>query len=495
MSQIITIPSQVGGLNTRDSYDAMPVSDCIEIKNIYPKGTYCESREGTTTVWGSTPARSLIEYHGATPELLIANSSSVFLYSAVPTSGNELKTGFSSDEWNHFYYKQRTFIMNGIDTPQVYDGSTLADWGFTGVDPSEKITNGFVSKERCWFTYKNTTTGETGAYYGGIGLIAGALSKLSLNFKRGGQCVGGSNWSQDSGSGIDDLTVFFGSNGDVKVYTGNNFPPDTDDLFRVIEQFSIPKPIGYKFVENIGGDLIVLTQGGYINLSAFLSPDKANAVPISDKMNRYITDQKAYFNNYGWEIKYHKKMGAVWVVTPKKECHVMNLVDKTPTGEKAWTIFDINAQTIAEVGDTLYIGKTSGVVEYGGNNGDDGLAINCESIQASTDFGVPNAKQFLGIKPIYEGNGTTDYQIKCLVDFYPQVRYYTSSLNSIEGTPWNTAPWNSFPWYYGVRVNSQPRIIKALIGRRIGLGIRFETKAKVKILSNDVLFEVGNIWK
>jgi len=486
----LTIPSQVGGLNTRDAYDQMAVSDCIQIKNIYPKSTYCISRGGTDPVGSFPPSESLNEFYGVNPTSLVGGDGKLFTL-----DGTELDSGFASDRWNGFYYKERTFLINGADTPQVYDGTALAPWGFTGVVVGDKITNGFVSKDRCWFTYYNDVSGETGAYYGAIGNISGSLDKLVLNFIQGGECIAGGNWSQDSGVGLDDMTYFLGSNGDVKVYTGNNFAPATDDLFRLIEQYSIPKPIGRKCNVSVGGDVIVITQGGIIPLSRYLSPDKANAVPVSDKINRLITDLSNFFGSYGWEIKYFKKMGALWISCPDGNCYVMNVVDKSTDGSNPWTVFDINANALSVTDDTLYFTNANGLYEYGGRGGDSGMPIECESLQASTDLGSPEVKQFLGIKPIYESRGEINYSIKCLVDFDPQARYYTSFNQIEEGTPWDSAPWNTFPWYAGATIKQRPRKIKAATGRRVAFGVRFDTKEQVKILSNDILYIMGSTWK
>jgi len=495
MSRRVKIPAAVGGLNTRDQFDTMSPYDCVALQNLYPKGTWLESRESITLNFPLQNSEGIVEYPAVDENILFASGTSVY------EIGNEtaIYTGLTSGRLVSCFYKNYSFIVNGTANIYSYDGTDFDLYtDFTGIAVGDLITNTFISKDRVWFVYK-ATDGSSGVYYGDLGAISGALGKLPLNFVGGGVCIMGGNFSQDSGVGLDDMTYFISNNGDVLIYTGIDFGVSPDDPFRLIQNFSISKPLGNRATENVNADVLVMTQNGLESLARNLAADRANIAPISDKINRFISQLTGQFDSYGWDLKYFKKMGCLWLSTPTGNSYILNIKDPTPKGEFAWTSFDINCNALGVYNNDLYFTNLSGFYKYGGYNGDDtgsgSQTILCALEQAPNDLGYQDEKQFLALKPYFESQSTIEYQTAVIVDFERQERYYTPDYQPLSGTAWNTTPWNSFSWYVGDTVNSQPRDLIAKTGVRLSLGIRFEAKQKVKILSNEILVELGQQWK
>jgi len=490
------IPAGIGGLNTRDQFDTMSPLDCTAILNLYPRGTFLESRESITIQKSLSNSESVIEYPAVQEQILYSASGSIYKL------GEDLPifTGLANSKILSSFYKEITFCVNGTANIHQYDGTDFTDEtaNFTGITAGDIITNVFISKDRVWFIYLGTD-GGSGVYYTELGTITGALDKFPLNFKSGGACVMGGNFSQDSGLGLDDLTYFISSNGDTLIYQGIDFGVSPSDPFRVIQSFSMSKPIGNRVAVNVNADVLVMTQNGLESMARNLSADRANVAPISDKINRLINDLSDSFSTYGWDLKYFRRMGALWITTPEKKCYILNIKDPTPQGEFSWTVFDINANSLGVYNDDLYFTNVNGFFKYAGYLGDK-IGTNYETVlcsleQAPNNLGYQDEKQFLGIKPYFESRASVDYQIAIIVDFQSQAKYYDPNYTPLSGSAWDTASWNTFTWYAGDKISQQVRDIISDTGVRISLGITFQTKQKVKILSNELLYEKGSAWK
>ena len=168
----------------------------------------------------------------------------------------------------------------------------------------------------------------------------------------GGYLVAVANWTQDGGQGIDDLTVFVTSEGEVLVYTGSNVADADDWILR--GSYKIGRPIGYKCCLSYQGDVVIITQDGYIPLSSALAVDKVNSPQIaySDIIRDLVCDRtKIYASRAGWQgIIYARGGYAIFNVPLYKgfEQHVINV----NTG--AWCRFtDINSHCWAEFNNRL----------------------------------------------------------------------------------------------------------------------------------------------
>ena len=78
---------------------------------------------------------------------------------------------------------------------------------------------------------------------------------------RNGYLVKVETWSVDAGDGMNDFTVFIMSTGQILVYSG-----DPAGSFSIVGNFEAPPPIGYRCTAHVGGELVIITSGGYFTL-------------------------------------------------------------------------------------------------------------------------------------------------------------------------------------------------------------------------------------
>jgi len=122
----------IGGWNVRDGWDDMKSNEAIVLDNWFPSAKGVEIRGGHISHVTGFPdyVETLAEYHSGTTRQLIA-ASGAKLYNATTTAA-EIGTGFSDDRWQHAMMKSNMVLVNGTDTPQVWDGSTLANGSYSG---------------------------------------------------------------------------------------------------------------------------------------------------------------------------------------------------------------------------------------------------------------------------------------------------------------------------------------------------------------------------
>ena len=277
------LPAPIGGLNRRDSLAAMPPQYAIVMDNYIPMDNKIILRSGynsyvnlgtfvfsTEEKSAKTGVRTLVSYKKPNDNRLIALYNRKAYNVSSPESIKEFGVEFSSVRCQTVQYKNYLYFMNGLDTPKVFyiddsDVEHFEDWGFTSesLQPA-RIVAGAVSKEFLWFVEKNTLK----AWYSATaGSIAGELKAFDLSqiSKYGGELVAIANWTIDGGVGIDDLTAFITSEGEVLVYSGSN-PDDAND-WAVKGSYKMSKPIVYKCVLPYQGDIVIISEDGYIPLS------------------------------------------------------------------------------------------------------------------------------------------------------------------------------------------------------------------------------------
>ena len=295
------LPTAQGGLNLRDSLDVMPERDCIQMDNVIPDVGVDRVRPGFREISENSAAILMSYNEVGSEEVLAADSGSVYTVDLSDGSFTLIGSGFTNNDWLYTSFADgagaiHTIMANGSDVAQDYNGTTLANVGFT-IPGGVTLNKPLSFKNRLYFVDEGTTD----LYYGGVQSISGTLTQFPLAgfFKLGGEIAGIANWTQDAGEGIDDLLVVFSTEGEVLLYRGTS-PAASDWSLRGV--FRISRPIGKRFVEKMGGDLVVLTEQGYFPLSQVLNQDRANRVAISDKINPIVNgkDFTHHFFTPGW---------------------------------------------------------------------------------------------------------------------------------------------------------------------------------------------------
>lgn len=454
-SRDFILPAPIGGLNARDSLGTMSPKYAITMDNYIPLDNKIIIRPGYVSYVklgneqnNSAAVETLVSYEKP------MNNRFIALYNQrafnVSSPGNVRvydNVSFTETRCQTVQYKNYLYFMNGIDIPKVYyidseDIEHFEDWGFTNdtLQP-QRIISGAVSKEFLWFVEKNTLK----VWYAALaGNIAGELKSFDLSAvaKWGGQLMAVANWTVDGGAGIDDLTAFITSEGEVLLYAGSN--PNSVDGWALRGSYKMSKPIGYKCTMQFQGDIVIISEDGYIPLSKALSSNNAGSsqIAFSDTIRGLVLDRTA--NNkdkMGWQgIIYSKRGYGIFNVpiSQQFEQHVINI----NTG--AWCRFtNIRAFCWEVFESKMFFGSDDSIFLFDNSYSDNGVQIEGHIEQAYTSFGTDQLKKVVLLNP--KTRSSTNYQLTIYtnMDFEDRNVNYFSNIGTFGQTKWNKAKWSS----------------------------------------------------
>ena len=124
-------PAPVGGWNARDPLDAMAPTDAVELVNLFPNIASVDGRGGSVTkltIASGHPVWSLMPFTYATgSKLLAACNGHIWNIDTNAWTATSLASGFTSDKWQYGHFNNHLVMVNGVDIPQVYDGTTFSN--------------------------------------------------------------------------------------------------------------------------------------------------------------------------------------------------------------------------------------------------------------------------------------------------------------------------------------------------------------------------------
>jgi len=305
-------------------------------------------------------------------------------------------------------------------------------------------------KERLYFVIENTLD----FCYLPVDSINGAVTRFPLGgiFKNGGYLQAMGTWTIDAGYGVDDLAAFVTSNGEVAVYKGSD-PSDPND-WSLVGIWNIGQTFNRRCMFKFGGDLLVLTEGGLVPLSAGLQSTRLDPrVNITDKIFYAISQATSlYAINYGWQINYFAKQNMLMLnvpVTGGSEQYVMHNITKS------WSRFtNIKANCWELSGDDMFFGGTGYVGKFYDTFADDGSNLRGFVQQAYSYFeSRGQLKRFTLVRPILQtDNGLPTVLCGISVDFETvdltsQISFNPSILQTGE---WDLDTWDNANWGGGL---------------------------------------------
>lgn len=484
---IVNIPSSQGGLNLKDSLDAMDIRYAIQMDNILPDTNRDVLRGGCEQIT-SNSAVSLMTFVKKGMETLLYSVGGAIYKLNNDNSVTLLKSGFTSDNWQYCSFTDgggnvSTMLTNGTDNVQrIYDNS-----GLICVDAYNSATSLICPcsfKNRMYFALADSLTVK----YSESQAIAGNLKTLDLSaiFKQGGRIVNIANWTQNAGTGMENLICFFTSEGEVAVYNG--LSPESED-WSLVGVFRISKPIGINCTCQLGGDIIILTQDGYLPLSEVLSQDRANRVEISDKINP-IVEGKDFTKN--WGIYWYSKKGWLIVNAPSTDTgfeHEQHILVKNTGGWCRFVGWD--AFCFATVNDKLYFCNGSGIYEANKGNTDNGKKITYYLQKAYSQLDMPEVKQVLLVKERNKTLGQEEIGTRVGVDF--KLEDSSSRLVQLEGTQtmWDVAIWDISFWSSERPITQLKTPIFSNFGNFISLGVLGQSSNPLEFYGLQAKIKVG----
>lgn len=444
-----TLPPPVGGLNFLDPIDNMPQGDARAMLNFFPDNESVKLRKGATeflTIAGSNPVTRLynLPLADGTEKLIAAQNNLLSELASGTLADITGSTTPTDDKWQGLVFKNRLFLVNGTDAPQVYTGSsTFADAGFTGtgLTASDAINIG-AFKGRVYLIEKNTAS----CWYGSTAAITGATTEFDLSdvFHRGGYLVAVGSFSDPTGNTVQDLWMAVSSEGEVLLYSGS-YPGDS--AWALVARYHIAKPIGYRCLVPYDSDVLILTRRGLIAVSSLFQGDEIGLSGIARKVNKYIRESAASNADLdGWHGVYSADQRKLFLNMPLSNSSSEQLVCNVDSG--AWCLYNYNCelpQSFSIFGsDIYYAGFEGGVYKAEDGVTDDGNGIPTDLLWAWNYYGARgNYKRFVDARPLTVGSKIQSLGIKVETDFKLTANSTVSIMGS-STTAWGS-PWGS-PW-------------------------------------------------
>ena len=305
-------------------------------------------------------------------------------------------------------------------------------------------------KERLYFVIEDTLD----FCYLPVDSINGAVTRFPLGgiFKNGGYLQAMGTWTIDAGYGVDDLAAFVTSNGEVAVYKGSD-PSDPND-WSLVGIWQLGQTFNRKCMFKFGGDLLVLTEGGLVPLSAGLQSTRLDPrVNITDKIFYAISQATSQYSTfYGWQINYFARQNMLILNVPAiggSEQYVMHNITKS------WSRFtNIKANCWELSGDDMFFGGIGFVGKFYDTNADAGSNIRGFVQQAYSYFeSRGQLKRFTLVRPILQtDNGLPTVLCGLSVDFETidltsQISFNPAILQTGE---WDLDIWDNANWGGGL---------------------------------------------
>ena len=339
-----------------------------------------------------------------------------------------------------------TYTMATAPTANATVVGTYTVLGITGVN-SNVFVNVNMCQNRLFFVQKNTMT----FWYLPVESIGGAALDFPLGAiaRSGGFLQAMGTWTLDAGYGVDDLSAFVTSMGEVIVYKGTN--PSDSNAWSEVGVWQLGQTFSRRCFFKFGGDLLLLTQDGLVPMSGALQSSRLDPrINLTDKIF-YAVSQAAteFYAEFGWQINYFASENMLILNIPTGlgyEQYVMHTITK------AWARFTgVNAICWEVAADNkIFFGGNGFVAQFYTETSDAGANIVATAQQAYSYFDTRGQlKRFTLVRPILQTtNGlptvlcgiSTDFDTVPLTN---QIAFNPAINNT--GT-WDNAKWDQANW-------------------------------------------------
>jgi len=471
-----------------------------KLVNVYPEQGYVRTRKGYAIHCDLEREETI----GTIAELPLASGTSKLLavcgdriYDATTASPILLESGLQNDTFHTTVIGGRLLMVNGVDAPRVWDGTTLAIATYTSENTNDPLTPANLVhvthyKSRLYFTQKDSCN----VWFGETAAITGNLSKIDFSYllHRGGRIVFCAPWSQDTGSGLADYLAVVTSEGEVLVYEGTD--PSTVATWGLAARFFLPQPVeGRRGYINLGSDLLLIHKGGITPLGALLSGGSdSKYAAITDTINRAFLDATASWGgSTGWCAVYHPEGQTLYVNVP-----VLNAAEQfvlnPSTG--AWTRYvGMNASSWSTLEGSVLFGGDYGRI-YRADYGDsDGGSLIRSEIKCAYNYFKDRAhtKRFTMARPMVRSPAGLKFSMAIDTNFNPS-EFGSIQISDNNAALWGAAVWNEALWD-APKLSSEDWYSLANLGRSASLALAVATQTGgFEMYACNITFEQGGLW-
>lgn len=321
LNKVVTVPAPIGGLNARDSLVAMPETDAIVMRNLWPQPYGCAVRKGFAefAVKFPTEVATLANWASATgtQKFFAWSASGMYDITSGGAVGAAIVTGLLTSTWQTVAMTNSAgahlIAVSGLDDGIIYnlsgvarltlgDGITTNTW--KNISPQSAV-QATVHQGRLWVVEKNSARG----WYLPVGQIFGIFLSFDFGplFSRGGFLQYLFTWTLDDGNGAEDHLVAVSSEGEVVAYAGTD--PNTVATWGLVGVYYAGAPVsGRRSFTKLGGDMALITQRGVVSLTNLLASTKVNqeqSIIKSSKIQFLISEATTSYSDLaGWQLVY-----------------------------------------------------------------------------------------------------------------------------------------------------------------------------------------------
>ncbi len=483
----VTVPPPTGGWNARDLPSQMAPTDAVELINMIPRRGFVEMRggyESFVTGVGAGDVQLVVEYDSASTQQLLA-ASPTNLYNVTSGTAVSIGSGFTNGRWDTDTFDGVMAFVNGADTPQQWNGTTLSNLTVTG-PTATNIIGVHVFKGRSYFWEDDSQS----FWYSATGALGGATTEFQLGeiASKGGRLMRMMSWTVDGGSGPDDYAVFIMQSGEVIVYQGDD--PGGSASWALVGIYNTGKPVNDRAMSKFGGEIMMISQNDII----FMPSSFQQVSPPQTKIQQAIADAVSDFGmNDGWEIFVYPNARLIMINIPtaqNPDAYDQYVMDLNTLAACRFT--DLPAVTWGLYQGNAYFGGTNGTVwRYNSVNADNGTDINVTARNGWSDLRIAENKQITSVRPVFKVSGSLSSSVAVGYDFEDADTSIPSSTSS-GGSPWGS-PWGS-AWGASQNVDKQWRMVSGF-GSHVSMVVRFARQGdRPQWVRNDWLVKLqGNL--
>jgi hypothetical protein len=345
-----------------------------------------------------------------------------------------------------------TYTMATAPTANATVVGSYTVIGISGVN-SNTFVNINMCQNRLFFVQKDSMV----FWYLPVQSIGGTALDFNLGAiaRSGGYLQAMGTWTLDAGYGVDDLSAFVTSMGEVIVYKGTN--PSDPNAWAEVGVWQMGQTFNRRCFFKWAGDLLLLTQDGLVPMSAALQSSRLDPrINLTDKIYFAVSVAATnYYANFGWQINYFASENMLILNIPTdngKEQYVMHTITKS------WAKFTgVNAICWEVSGDNkIYFGSNGYVGQFYNSTSDNGNNIVATAQQAYSYFDSRGQnKRFTLVRPILQtDNGLPTVLCGISTDFdtQPLTNQIAFNPSLVPVGVWDTSKWDSALWGGGLTV-------------------------------------------
>lgn len=476
------LSAPVGGWNARDSLELMPPTDAVRMENLIPDAGSVRSRGGSETfvsgLGGAVESLVAFSALGARKLLACANGAIVDITSGAASS---LATGKANNRWQYAHFNNKAVLVNGADTPLVYDGTSLS--AITATGPTLTSLVGVVGFKGRAIYWENQAAKF---WYAAAGAYQGTLTAfdLSLVAKKGGHVVQILTWTRDAGDGMDDMLAILFSTGEAVIYQGTD--PGSALNFSMVGRYDIGAPLSIRSHTRVATTEVLFTDDGILTLDEAINNARVNSdINFGGKIARACKAAAGtYRANFGWDGVYYPAGNLYIANVPVSSSASEQFVRNTNNG--AWCKFtgwDVRCLTVHA--DKLYFGTSDGKVKQADvGQDDDGEYIDYTCLTAYMKLGQPGLKaQLTSVRMVTNNKFQRAMDVLAYYDYGARDVHPMSDPAEQVQAQWDISYWDTDYWATPLNDPASQEALPALrncnaFGFAVALLVRFRSKVQ-----------------